>query len=76
MGHLCRLPALRTLNLSECAAATDAGLRHLLHNTSLTRLSLTGCETSQAAEDELRRQIPGLVIEHPRTLDEGDDAED
>ena len=64
------LPSLSELNLYGCSNVTDAGLRHLHALKELSFLSLTYCDTSKAAEEELRRQIPGLYIEHFRVARE------
>ena len=52
--------ALTYLGLGSCEL-TDAGLQHL---SNLKQLNLTDCSTTEEAEEELRQQIPGLVIEH------------
>jgi hypothetical protein len=55
----------------------DAGLQHLSDLKQLTLLNLSYCDTSKAAEEELRQQIPGLSIQHEHLSDEEDsDAED
>jgi hypothetical protein len=48
-------------------------LRHLSGLNKLTRLGLHYCNTSKAADEELRRQIPGLKIQHYRP---GEDLHD
>ena len=54
----------------------DAGLQHLSDLKQLSLLNLSYCDTSEAAEEELRQQIPGLSIEHERSDEEDSDAED
>jgi hypothetical protein len=64
-------------NLWGCSLVTDVGLQHLSDLKQLTLLGVSFCDTSEAAEEELRQQIPGLSIEHEHPSDEEDsDAED
>jgi hypothetical protein len=66
------LKSLTELDLGGCSEVTDVGLRHLSGLNQLTYLCLDNCETSQSAEEELCRQIPGLYIEHYDEYDEDD----
>ena len=59
-----RMPALTKLILYRSSLVTDQGLQAVAELKALTFLSLDGCHTSVAAEEELRRQIPGLHIVH------------
>jgi hypothetical protein len=60
------LTNLTHLYLISCAV-TDVGLQHLISSLKkLCHINLSQCNTSEAAEEELRRQIPGLTIEHLR----------
>ena len=52
---------------------TDAGLQHLTTLKNLSLLVLDGCDTSEAAEEALRRQISGLHIIHKREDVESDE---
>jgi hypothetical protein len=71
------LTSLTHLSLAYCTELTDEGLRAVAGLTSLTALDLTHCDTSQAAEEELCRQIPGLFIEREEeSEEEEDEAED
>ena len=71
------LTSLTHLSLAYCTEVTDEGLRAVAGLTSLTALDLSHCETSQAAEEELCRQIPGLFIEREEeSEEEEDEAED
>ena len=45
-------------------SVTDAGLQHLHSLKNLAYIDLSFCDTSEAAEEELRQQIPGLYIRH------------
>jgi hypothetical protein len=69
-------PALKELYLDDCRRITDVALRHLSGLKTLIRIDLTYCNTSDAAEEELRRQIPGLVTVHERFDDEGSEEDD
>jgi hypothetical protein len=75
LRRVASLNKLTELSLYECQFVTDVGLRHLSHLHNLRKLNLTGCETSQAAEAELRWRVPGLLIEHELSSDEDSDAE-
>jgi hypothetical protein len=66
------LTSLAHLNLAGCEKVTDAGLQHLSDLKQLTLLNVSFCDTSEAAEQELRQQIPGLSIEHEHPSDEED----
>jgi hypothetical protein len=71
------LTSLADLSLCGCSLVTNAGLQHLSDLKQLTLLNLSYCDTSEAAEEELRQQIPGLSIQHEHPSDEEDsDAED
>ena len=59
-------------------SVTNAGLRHLSSLKNLTYIDFSFCNTSEAAEEELRQQIVGLHIVHERleeSEDEGPEAE-
>jgi len=73
---LSNMPALKELYLYRCRSITDVALRHLSGLKTLVVLKLSYTETSDAAEEELRRQIPGLVIVHERSYDEGTEEDD
>ena len=59
------LTSLTTLYLG-CKKVTDAGLLHLSDLKQLNHLNLDDCDTTEAAEEELCRQIPGLFIQNER----------
>ena len=54
-------------------SVTDAGLRHLSTLKNLIHLNLDYCDTSEAAEEELHRQTPGLHIVHDHEALESDE---
>ena len=60
MAGLTSLTGLYLANTS----VTDAGIQYLSSLKKLTELDLSYCRTSDAAEEELRHQIPGLFIVH------------
>ena len=57
------LTSLTKLSLNNIPV-TDAGIQYLSSLKKLTFIDLDGCRTSDAAEEELCRQIPGLHIIH------------
>ena len=54
-------------------SVTNAGLRHLSSLKNLTYIDFSFCDTSEAAVEELRQQIPGLRIRHDREDEESDE---
>lgn len=72
-GRGSELKSLDFLDLDDCKKITDVGLRHLSWLNQLTHLDLNFCSTSKSAEEELRRQIPGVYIHHHRSDDDQDD---
>ncbi len=70
LQHLAGLTQLKSLALYNCYQFTDVGLQHLKSLSQLTELDLSECtQLTSNAKEELKKQIPGLMIRESEILD-------